>query len=166
MELWSCSGARDQPSLSSHSLRAWSQLLLASLLPSGLQATQFTFSVCPTSVCRPRRLPVSPTSHSLTVPSQLALASRLPLAAKASPPTQLLCSENVCTQVAGPVCCSSHIRIVPAKSPLASRRPFRLQASERTAPGCGNSCRGVPSFGSQSRRVAPYPPLASMPPSS
>src|SRR3989442_912351 len=144
-ELWPSSAARALPAWPSHSRIVWSKLLLASVPPSGLQATQFTFSVCPTSVCRPRRLPVSPTSHSLTVPSQLALASRLPLGAKASPRTQLLCPTSVCTQVAGPVCCLSHSRMCPSKPPLANRRPSGLQASEKTAPGCGNSCRGGPS---------------------
>src|SRR5258708_8248998 len=131
----------------SHSQIVWSWPPLASVPPSGLQATQLTLSVCPTSVCRQRRLPVSPISQSLTVPSLLALASRLPSGAKASPRTQLLCPQSVCTQVVGPLCCLSHSRIVPATSPLANRRPSGLQASEKTGPGCGNSSRGVPRRG-------------------
>src|SRR6266849_6403659 len=129
--LWPSSAARALPSWPSHSRIVWSKPQLASRCPSGLQTTHCTLSVCPTSVCRPRRLPVSPTSHSLTVPSQLALASRLPLGAKASPRTQLLCPTSDCTQVAGPVGCSSHSRIVPAKSPLASRRPSGAKARQR-----------------------------------
>src|SRR2546423_1810017 len=180
---------RQEPEVGSQSRMALSHPELASRLPSGLHPTPDTLqrwprntlgsvppplpatsqrvtresalSVCPTSVWRPRRLPVSPTSQSLTVPSQLALASRLPLGAKASPRTQLLCPQSVCTQRAGPVLRISHSRIVPAKSPLASRRPSGLQASERTGPGCGTSSRAVPSFTSQSRTVASYPPLAS-----
>src|SRR2546422_5434830 len=125
--LWPCSTTRELPSWPSHSRIVWSKLPLASVPPSALQARACTCFVCPTSVCRQRRLPVSPTSQSLTVPSQLALASRLPLGAKASPCTQLLCPTSVCTQRAGPVLRISHSRIVPAKSPLASRRPFGLQ---------------------------------------
>src|SRR5438874_11457264 len=150
----------------------WSQLPLASVPPSGLQATGCTCCVCPTSVWRRRRLPASPSSHNLTLPSQLALARRLSSGAKASPHTQLLCPTRLSTQVAGRLGPISHSRIVPASSPVASRCPSGLpvpqtgcQASAETGPACGNASRRVPSFASQSRTVSSSPPLASRPPS-
>src|SRR5438874_13763896 len=105
----------------------WCHLPLASVPPSGLQATGCTCCVCPTSVWR--RLLASPSSHSLTLPSQLALARRLSSGAKASPHTQLLCPTRLSTQVAGRLGPISHSRSVPAPSPVASRCPSRLQAS-------------------------------------
>src|SRR5439155_27130953 len=58
----------------------------------------------------------------------------------------------------------SHSQMLPSEQPLASSFSSGLQASEQTALGCGNSFRGVPSFGSQSRTIASSPPLASRPP--
>src|SRR5438067_2858067 len=163
-----CSTVEELPAFPCHSRIVWSKLPLASVAPSGLHATQFTCSVCPTSVWRRRRRPPSPSSQSLTLPSQLALARLVPSGAKASPRTQLLCPARISTQAALPRDGISHSRMVPATSPLASRRPSGLpvpqtgcQASEVIGPGCGTSCRGVPSEASHSRRVATYPPLAS-----
>src|SRR5207244_1322472 len=132
-----------------------SEPTLASWLPSGLQATHCTCSVWPESCWR--RRPPSPSSQSLTLPSQLALARLVPSGAKASPRTQLLCPARISTQAALPRDGISHSRMVPATSPLASRRPSGLQASEVIGPGCGTSCRGVPSFASHSRIVASCP---------
>ena len=158
--LWPESTSRVRPSWASHSRMVWSLLPLASVLPSGLHATQFTCSVCPESRWRRRRRPCSPHSQSLTLPSQLALARTLPSGAKARPRTQLLCASSVCTQRVGPLGCLSHSRIVPTVSPLASRCPSGLQASAKTAPGCGSSSSRVPSCASQHRTVASAPPLA------
>src|SRR5207247_8079636 len=108
----------------SHSRMVRSLLPLASVAPSGLHATQFTCSVCPTSVWR--RRPPSPSSQSLTLPSQLALARLVLSGAKASPRTQLLCPARLSTQAALPRDGISHSRMVPATSPLASRRPSGL----------------------------------------
>src|SRR5205807_9820805 len=47
--LWPCSATRALPSWPSHSQIVWSKLPLASVPPSGLQATQCTRSVCPKS---------------------------------------------------------------------------------------------------------------------
>src|SRR5205085_10119826 len=116
----------------SHSRIVWSKLPLASVCPSGLQATQCTPSVCPVSVWHTHGLPSSLTSQSLTLPSQLALASRLPSGAKASPRTQLLCPESVCTQVADWVFCISHTRMCPSKPPLTRQRPSVPQLTANT----------------------------------
>src|SRR5258708_25725300 len=132
----------------SHSQIVLSKPQLARMLPSGLQATLFTRSVCPVSVWSRRRLS---TSHSLTVRSQLELARVLPSGAKASPRTRLVCPARIATQVAGWVCWISHSRIFPPGPPLASRPPSGLQATERIGLGCGSVCRGVPLRASQSR---------------
>src|SRR5207245_6786806 len=105
------STTRLRASSSAHSRIVPSLLPLASVLPSGLHATQFTCSVCPESRWRRRRRPCSPHSQSLTLPSQLALARTLPSGAKARPRTQLLCASSVCTQRVGPLGCLSHSRI-------------------------------------------------------
>ena len=58
--LWPWSTTRERPSWTSHSRIVWSKLPLASVPPSGLQATHCTRSVCPTSVWRTRSAPLPP----------------------------------------------------------------------------------------------------------
>src|SRR6266849_2233645 len=152
------STARALPCSTSHSQIVVSRLLLASVRPSGLQATR-PLAVGPASVWRRRWLPSSLTSHSLTVPSQLALARVRPSEAKTSPITQFVCPVRTAMQVAGHEFCISHNRIGPSKLPLASKCPSALQAIADTGSGCESVLRCVPLCRSQRWTIASLPPL-------
>ena len=80
------------PVATSHSLIVWSLLPEASVLPSGLNATDHTPPVCPLRVAC--SLPVA-TSHSLIVWSPLPEASVLPSGLYATEYTQLVCPLRV-----------------------------------------------------------------------
>src|SRR6266566_3213968 len=131
---------------------------LATVRPSGLQATFITQPVCPESVWHTYPLA---TSHTLTVLSQLPLTSCAPSGLQASPTTKWVCPLSVCTQVAGCVPCSAHTRMHLSKPPPASCVPSGLQATQFTVPPWTVIvCTFTPDLASQSRMVASSPQLA------
>ena len=109
-----------------------SALPLASVRPSGLNATESTAAVLPV-----RGWPSglgragSATSHSRTVPSRLPLASVCPSglnATESTAPTPLVRGWPSGRGCAGSA--TSHSRTMPSQLPLASVRPAGLNATE------------------------------------
>ena len=114
-----------------------SRLPLASVCPSGLNATESTATVPPLARGWPSALGCagSPTSHNATVPSRLPLASVCPSGLNATEstaaapplargwPSALGCAGSA----------TSHNATVPSASPLASVCPSELNATEFTA---------------------------------
>src|SRR5262245_26298035 len=118
------------PVATSHSLTVWSWLPEASVLPSGLYATERTQPVCPLRVACSS--PVA-ASHSLTVWSSLPEASVLPSGLYATDRTQPVCPLRVARSL--PVV-TSHSLTVLSPLPEASVLPSGLYATENTQPVC------------------------------
>ena len=107
------------------------------MLPSGLNATLVTPSVCPLSVRVPGR---SAASHTFTVLSSLAEASRLPSGLNATPDDPLVCPLRVRVSWPGRGVPHLHRIVVAGASSRVReprlREPSGLNATLVTLPVC------------------------------